>query len=102
MLCAIYKSSKKAEAYLYIEKRDDFSRVPEPLMATFGKPLFVMLFNLTGEKALLRTEKNKVLQEIQDKGFYLQLPLKSESLLAQHRMSLGLDATISREEEGQQ
>lgn len=92
MLCAIYKSSKKNETYLYVEKRDDFSSVPEPLMNTFGTPVFVMLFNLAGEKQLLRFDNDKVLTEIQEKGFYLQLPPKSESLLEQHRVSLGIDA----------
>ena len=98
MLCAIYKSSKKAETYLYVEKRDDFSNVPEPLMTTFGKPVFVILFDLAGSKSLLRIDNAKVMQQIQDKGFYLQLPPKAESLLEQHRTSLGLDPTPQREE----
>lgn len=85
MLCAIYKSSKKAETYLYVEKRDDFSKVPEPLMATFGKPQFVMLFNLAGEKKLVRTDKEKVKEALREPGYYLQLPPKTESLLEQHR-----------------
>ena len=94
MLCAIYKSPKKTETYLYVAKRDDFSEVPTPLMDTFGVPKFVMLFNLAGEKQLQRTANDKVLNEIKEKGFYLQLPPKSESLLEQHRTSLGLDATL--------
>lgn len=85
MLCAIYKSPKKNETYLYVEKRDDFSNVPEPLLQTFGKPQFVMLFNLAAEKQLLRNSNQTVLDEIGEKGFYLQLPPKSESLLEQHR-----------------
>lgn len=85
MLCAIYKSSKKNETYLYVEKRDDFSRVPEALMASFGKPQFVMLFNLAGEKKLIRTSKEKVSEALRETGFYLQLPPKTESLLAQHK-----------------
>lgn len=90
MLCAIYKSSKKAETYLFVEKRDDFSKVPESLMATFGKPQFVMLFNLAGGKNLLRSDKNKVKEALNDPGYYLQLPPKTESLLEQHRaMSKG-------------
>lgn len=85
MLCAIYKSSKKAETYLYVEKRDDFSRVPEPLLTTFGKPQFVMLFNLAGEKQLVRIGNEKVKSALTEQGFYLQLPPKTESLLEQHR-----------------
>lgn len=85
MLCAIYKSPKKNETYLYVEKRDDFSNVPEPLLQTFGKPQFVMLFNLAGSKQLIINSNEAVLAEIRDKGFYLQLPPKTESLLDLHR-----------------
>ena len=85
MLCAIYKSNKKAETYLYVEKRDDFSRVPEPLLNTFGKPTFVMLFNLAGKKQLLRISNENVKNALTEQGFFLQLPPKEESLLEQHR-----------------
>ena len=84
MLCAIYKSLKKSETYLYVEKRDDFTRVPEALMNQFGKPQFVIVFNLAGEKPLLRTSNDKVINELRENGFYLQLPPKTESLLEQH------------------
>lgn len=87
MLCTIYKSSKKNETYLYVEKRGDFSNVPEALLQTFGKPQFVTLFNLAGDKQLLRNSNETVLHEIRDNGFYLQLPPKAESLLEQHLAS---------------
>lgn len=80
-LCAIYKSTKKAEMYLYIAKRDDFEPVPEPLRQMFGKPQFVMLFNLAGDKALKRAKNAEVLQAIQSQGFYLQMPPPPENLL---------------------
>ena len=48
MLCAIYKSTKKEGMYLYVEKRDQFDKVPDALLNAFGKPIFVMLFNLAG------------------------------------------------------
>lgn len=38
MLCVIYRSSKRDQTYLYVEKKDDFSRVPEDLMKSFGTP----------------------------------------------------------------
>jgi len=88
MLCAIYKSAKKADTYLYVEKRDDFSRVPEALMDTFGTPLFVMLFNLKGDKALIRAENQQVQKELSEKGFFLQLPPIAEDLLKEHKAAL--------------
>ena len=50
MLCAIYKSLRKPGCYLYISKRDDFSAIPDVLMQSFGKPQFLMPFNLKGSK----------------------------------------------------
>lgn len=80
-LCAIYKSSKKDEMYLYIEKRDQFDVVPEALRQMFGKPQFVMMFNLTGNKPLKRSKNEEVLQMIQAQYFYLQMPPPPENLL---------------------
>lgn len=91
MLTAIYKSPKKQETYLYLPKRDDFSAVPEALLATFGKPVFVMLIKLDKSRELALADASKVRSELADKGFYLQLPPPSENLLKQHRESLGLD-----------
>lgn len=82
MFCAIYKSPKKAGMYLYIAKRGDFSPVPTELQQVFGKPEFVMLFNLAGEKPLKNAKKDEVLEKIQNEGFYLQMPPPPENLLA--------------------
>ncbi|MDE3271043.1 YcgL domain-containing protein [Pseudoalteromonas sp. G4] len=90
MLSAVYKSKKKADTYLYVEKRDDFSKVPEPLMATFGQPSFVMLINLEKREKLGVADLEKVKQELTDKGFYLQLPPKQENLLDEFRKQNGV------------
>ena len=42
MQCFIYKSLKKEELYLYLQKKDDFSEVPEPLFNSLGRIEFVM------------------------------------------------------------
>ncbi len=80
-LCAIYKSVKKEGMFLYVPKHEVFEQVPESLLQIFGKPQFVMLFNLTGEKQLKRAKNEEVLQAIQTQGFYLQMPPPPENLL---------------------
>ncbi len=80
MLCAIYKSPKEPGMYLYIEKRDQFDVLPDALLRAFGKPIFVMLFNLAGTKPLVNADKTEVLQHIKEKGFYLQTPKKDDWL----------------------
>ncbi|WP_305371748.1 YcgL domain-containing protein [Photobacterium leiognathi] len=84
MLCAIYKSLKKDNTYLYINKKDDFSDVPEALMTTFGKPQFVMVLKLDGRKLAL-ADVEKVKEALNTAGFYLQVPPPVTNLLDQYK-----------------
>jgi uncharacterized protein YcgL (UPF0745 family) len=79
----IYRSSKRDQTYLYIEKRDDFSRVPEALMKSFGQPQFSMAINLAGRQKLASADIVKVREALAEQGYYLQLPPPVESLLKQ-------------------
>ncbi len=72
--CWVYKSSKKDEMYLYLAKEDDFSEVPELLMARFGQPSLVMQLELHKTRPLARVEAAKVLQQLKEEGYYLQMP----------------------------
>ncbi|TKB54258.1 YcgL domain-containing protein [Ferrimonas aestuarii] len=85
MICAIYKSKRKAETYLYVNKRNDFSEVPEALMETFGQPEFVMLLPLSKLSQLGSANIDKVKADLSEKGFYLQLPPPPEDLLKSHK-----------------
>ncbi|HDL3367121.1 TPA: YcgL domain-containing protein, partial [Mannheimia haemolytica] len=70
----------KEGMYLYVPKRDQFEQVPETLRQLFGKPEFVMMFNLTGEKPLVRAKNEEVLQLLIEQGYYLQMPPPPENL----------------------
>jgi len=84
MLCAVYKSSKKQETYLYVPGRDDFSKVPEALIKSFGTPVFLMIMPLKKDRELARVDINKLRTELKIKGFYLQLSPPTENLLKSH------------------
>ncbi|HAS62103.1 MAG TPA: hypothetical protein DCS35_05720 [Vibrio sp.] len=84
MLCAIYKSSKKEGAYLYLPKKDDFSQVPDQLMQMFGKPVIAMMVNLDGRK-LAQVDIEKVKQSMNNEGFFLQLPPPPKNLLDEYK-----------------
>ena len=86
MLVAVYKSSKKDETYLYLPKRDDFSAVPKVLMETFGKAVFVMMLPLKKREKLALVDIDKLKVELDEKGFYLQLPPPKEDMLKRHLM----------------
>ncbi|MCM2679436.1 YcgL domain-containing protein [Echinimonas agarilytica] len=91
MLTAIYKSPKKQETYLYLPKRDDFEKVPEPLLEMFGKPQFVTMLNLKPDTKLALADVDKVQTELTESGYYLQLPPPQPNLLKEHRADLGLE-----------
>lgn len=84
MLCAIYKSLKRSDCYLYVPARTDFNHLPEQLMQYFGQPKFVMVFNLAGKKKLARLENSQVIEAIATQGYYLQLLPQQQNLLQQH------------------
>jgi len=96
MLCAIYKSPKKAQTYLFVNKRDDFSSVPEALMKTFGTPNLVTLINLATKEKLAMADLEKVKKNLDEQGFYLQLPPPQEDLLKEHKAFM-----LSQKEEGE-
>lgn len=74
MLCEIYKGSKKAEMYLYVPLNKGLKDVPEVLLQRFGEPQLVMKLELTASRKLARVDVASVLDDIQEKGFYLQVP----------------------------
>lgn len=76
MNCYAYKSPKKDLMYLFIPGKDDFEAVPEALLAQFGEPVYVMEFELTPERAMANADPKEVLNSLEERGFYLQMPPK--------------------------
>lgn len=74
MKCAIYKGNRKQDAYLYIEREADFSRVPEALLRMLGSLEFVMALELTEGRSLAQADPAQVRQLLVRQGYYLQLP----------------------------
>ncbi|WP_404377285.1 YcgL domain-containing protein [Vreelandella aquamarina] len=81
LLCEIFKSSRKDEMYLYVDKRRGVEPVPEVLMETFGKPIPVLTMILTEDKPLARVKAADVMAAIEEQGFYLQMPPAKEAYL---------------------
>ncbi|MBA6338516.1 MULTISPECIES: YcgL domain-containing protein [unclassified Colwellia] len=88
MLCTIYKSTKKAQTYLFVKQRNDFSSVPAPLMSIFGTPTLVTVMNLAKKEKLALADIEKVKANLNEQGFYLQLPPPVENLLDQHKTEM--------------
>ena len=74
LTCEIYKSKKNEELYLYVEQSERFDRVPPSLLDQINQEKIIMTVMLSPERKLARADVEKVLLEIQEKGFYLQMP----------------------------
>ncbi|MCP4767622.1 MAG: YcgL domain-containing protein [Gammaproteobacteria bacterium] len=73
MLCHIYRSNRKLDTYLYLVEKDDFSVVPADLLRVFGAPEFSFSFDLTRNRELAREDSGKVLENLENQGYHLQL-----------------------------
>lgn len=80
-LTQIYRSKKRQGTYLYVEKDKALSELPEALLHELGKLELSMTLLITSEKKLAVADPAKVLSNINEKGFYLQLPPKPEDYM---------------------
>lgn len=85
MLCAVYKSIRKSQTYLFVAKRDDFSAVPEQLLTQFGPPQLVSLLNIKADSKLALADANKLIFSIKTDGYYLQLPPPPINHIQEHK-----------------
>ena len=74
MQAYVYKSLKKADTYVYLAARDDFTRLPEPLRTQLGTLEFVLDVALTPGRKLAREDIAVVRDHLVLRGFHLQFP----------------------------
>lgn len=74
MLAYVYKSQKRADSYVYLAARDDFTRLPEPLRSQLGRLQFVLEVALTPERKLACENPLQVMENLAARGFHLQFP----------------------------
>jgi uncharacterized protein YcgL (UPF0745 family) len=98
MLCSVYKSAKKAQTYLFVNKRDDFSDVPEALMKMFGTPVMVTVLNLATKAKLGFSDLDKVKENLSLQGYYLQLSPPEEDMLKGHKAEMKKNASEANSE----
>lgn len=84
-LCTVYRSPKREGMYLYVPKGEDLARVPDALLNRFGKPEQAMTLVLHAGRKLARVDVESVLAELEEQGFYLQMPLSPEQYMQEIR-----------------
>jgi len=73
-ICDVYKSLKQPEAYLYVDRTDGLSKVPNDLLKKFSSPEVALSFTLSEGKKLARTNAETVMSNLANQGYYLQMP----------------------------
>jgi hypothetical protein len=74
MECWIYKGTGREETYLYLAAAEDWSAVPEQLLAAMGPLQLVMTLTLSPDRPLARASTRAVIDALEERGYYLQLP----------------------------
>ncbi len=74
MNCVIYKGAKRADTYLYVERKDDFQRVPQALLAMLGTLELVMELELAPDRRLAQADVVQVRENLVAQGYFLQMP----------------------------
>ena len=76
MRCYVYKGDKKEGMYLYLPQHADpqlIAELPAALTELLGELSLVVDFDLT-EIKLVKADAGQVMEDMRDKGFYLQMP----------------------------
>lgn len=74
MNVSAYKSPKKDELYLFVPQEDGLEKLPKELLVMFGEPKHVIDFELTPEKKLAREDTAIVIEWLETKGYFMQMP----------------------------
>jgi hypothetical protein len=83
MNCYIYRSNKQKGMYLYLDEKDNFSKVPESLLTLLGDMEFTFEFDLCKGRKLIRAEAEEVLRIMTENGYFLQMPPPKSDFLGQ-------------------
>jgi uncharacterized protein YcgL (UPF0745 family) len=70
--------------YIYLETKDDFSKLPEDIYNSLGIIDFTMELELTTDKKLAKENPVTIMENLKTNGFHIQLPDEKsiESLMA--------------------
>lgn len=74
LVCEIFRCSKRAEMYLYVDKAKGTTDLPQELLASLGDLKSVMTLALHENKHLARVDVLKVMDALETQGFFLQMP----------------------------
>ncbi len=72
--CTVWRSIKREYTYLYLHEDREFDDLPDPLRALFTGAELAMELDLAARSALANADIEQVRKQLEDPGYYLQLP----------------------------
>jgi hypothetical protein len=82
MQCHVYKSTRKADTYVYLRQTEGFDCLPASLRAALGELRPVLTLDLSQTQRLARVELAMVRERLAAQGYFLQLPPTEPGLTA--------------------
>ncbi|GAA6140082.1 YcgL domain-containing protein [Arenicella sp. 4NH20-0111] len=80
MQCYVYKGDRKEDHFVYLNEELDAEApdqsLPAAILTLMGELSFVLEFDLTPDRQLPQADAVQVLADIEEQGFYLQMPKK--------------------------
>ena len=80
MKCVVYNSLRQFDYFLFVKKEDVLARVPDGLRQMLGVLEKVMDLELDENRSLAQADVVAVIQQIEERGYYLQMPPQSDSV----------------------
>ena len=74
MNCFVYRSTKKADTYIYLLEKDGVSCLPAGLKKLLGVTEYVLELDLEKTQALANADIRQVISNLHAQGYYIQLP----------------------------
>lgn len=79
MQCFVYRSSARADTYVFLRGRDDSSVLPRELAAALGPLVFVLELELVPGRRLARIGADELRDALVERGFHVQFPPREDS-----------------------
>jgi len=79
MKCTVLRSGLKDFTYIFLRDGHEFNDLPESLKKVFGEPAHVMTLELTPERKLACEDVNRVMQNLAENGYHLQMPPQEDA-----------------------
>ncbi len=79
MQCFVYRSSARADTYVFLRRRDDSGLLPRELAAALGALEFVLELELVPGRRLARIGADELRDVLVERGFHVQFPPRADS-----------------------